>query len=188
MHFLNWSNFLLNCILISHNTKPADRCIKLPWISCYMEPVKRWEIVGSTWTVSSLSWCWEQEKVSETVWQGTESDDWTTVSQHLQNVRFCGGLVICSGQYLSKVIQPVNQWQSHGCQKLTDEHEEQSITNLVWSHRCLILKQVMLVMVERCLKTACWIWGCRLVGVPMLTNVHHWKCLQWSYKPWTMKQ
>ena len=95
------------------------------------------------------------------VWQqGPHCDGWTTGSEHLLLCSSCGVFPLCSGQYLSKVVQgrdsgePVTgSWAAKGSEGRpgwSDPTDE-------------LLKKFMLVLIERCQNTqgsAVWcIWG-----------------------------
>lgn len=77
------------------------------------------------------SWCLRSRKTGQSyefgqLWQKQKHDGQTTGSEILQNGSSCGACLVCSGQYLSNVIQRTNsdQWRGHGRPRLINAHGE----------------------------------------------------------------
>lgn len=98
----------------------------------------------------------------------------------LRHPSFCGLFLVCSGQYLSKLVlngAVVNQQQRHRWSEAKSEGQ------------CSHIQQ-MSYYSSNCWKSSCWflvkgvrmhslfdmaLHSCRRDRVPMLTSVHHWK-------------
>ncbi len=74
-----------------------------------MAPVMGWNLLDSKWSVSWKQSNWAREKQ---LWQEPNSDAWMNWSMHLQNVKSCRALLVCSGKYQFKVVQ----WRVMGAQ------------------------------------------------------------------------
>lgn len=110
----------------------------------------------------------------------------------LRHPSFCGLFLVCSGQYLSKLVlngAVVNQQQRHRWSEAKSEGQ------------CSHIQQ-MSYYSSNCWKSSCWflvkgvrmhslfdmaLHSCRRDRVPMLTSVHHWKHQQFAseHQKWT---